>query len=85
MSNSAYIVAGYRSAVGKAGRGGFRFYRPDDIGASVIKHLVKSLPNLDKEKLMMSSLEMLLQKQNKDSIWEECYHLWDWIPIKSLE
>ena len=51
MSNSAYIVAGYRSAVGKAGRGGFRFYRPDDIGASVIKHLVKSLPNLDKERI----------------------------------
>ena len=51
MSNSAYIVAGYRSAVGKAGRGGVRFYRPDDIGASVIKHLVKSLPNLDKERI----------------------------------
>ena len=51
MSNTAYIVAGYRSAVGKAGRGGFRFYRPDDIGASVIKHLVKSLPNLNKERI----------------------------------
>ena len=51
MSNTAYIVAGYRSAVGKAGRGGFRFYRPDDIGASVIKHLVKSLPNLEKERI----------------------------------
>ncbi len=51
MSNTAYIVAGYRSAVGKAGRGGFRFYRPDDIGASVIKHLLKSLPNLDKERI----------------------------------
>lgn len=51
MSNTAYIVAGYRSAVGKAGKGGFRFYRPDDIGASVIKHLVKSLPNLDKERI----------------------------------
>lgn len=51
MSNTAYIVAGFRSAVGKAGRGGFRFYRPDDIGASVIKHLVKSLPNLDKDRI----------------------------------
>ena len=51
MSNTAYIVAGFRSAVGKAGKGGFRFYRPDDIGASVIKHLVKSLPNLDKERI----------------------------------
>ena len=51
MSNTAYIVAGFRSAVGKAGKGGFRFYSPDDIGASVIKHLVKSLPNLDKERI----------------------------------
>jgi len=51
MSNTAYIVAGFRSAVGKAGRGGFRFYRPDDIGASVIKHLVKSLPNLNKDRI----------------------------------
>ena len=51
MSNTAYIVAGFRSAVGKAGKGGFRFYRPDDIGASVIKHLVKSLPNLAKERI----------------------------------
>lgn len=51
MSNTAYIVAGYRSAVGKAKKGGFRFYRPDDIGASVIKHLVKSIPNLDKERI----------------------------------
>jgi acetyl-CoA acyltransferase len=46
MSNTAYIVAGYRSAVGKAKKGGFRFYRPDDIGASVIKHLVKSRTGL---------------------------------------
>ena len=51
MSSTAYIVAGFRSAVGKAGKGSFRFYRPDDIGASVIKHLVKSLPNLDKERI----------------------------------
>ena len=51
MSNTAYIVAGFRSAVGKAKKGGFRFYRPDDIGASVIKHLVKSIPNLDKDRI----------------------------------
>jgi len=46
---NAYIVAGYRSAVGKAPRGLFRFMRPDDLGAKVIKHLVDSIPNLDKE------------------------------------
>jgi acetyl-CoA acyltransferase len=43
----AYIVAGFRSAVGKAGRGGFRFTRPDDLAADVIKHLVNSLPQID--------------------------------------
>lgn len=48
MSNRAYIVAGFRSAVGKAGKGGFRFYRPDDLAAEVIKHLMASIPQLDK-------------------------------------
>ncbi len=43
----AYIVAGFRSAVGKAKKGGFRFYRPDDLAADVIKHLLKSVPQLD--------------------------------------
>lgn len=43
----AYIVAGYRSAVGKSKRGGFRFMRADDLGAQVVKHLVESIPNLD--------------------------------------
>lgn len=50
-NNTAYIVAGFRSAVGKAGKGGFRFYRPDDIAASVIKHLVASIPQLDKDRI----------------------------------
>ena len=45
--NNAYIVAGFRSAVGKAGRGGFRFTRPDDLAADVIKHLVAAVPALD--------------------------------------
>ena len=44
---NAYIVAGYRTAVGKANRGGFRFTRPDDLAADVIKHLVASVPALD--------------------------------------
>lgn len=43
----AYIVAGYRSAVGRAKKGGFRFYRPDDLAADVIKHLVKSIDEFD--------------------------------------
>ena len=47
----AYIVAGYRSAVGKAPKGLFRFMRPDDLAAGVVKHLVDSIPNLDKESI----------------------------------
>jgi acetyl-CoA acyltransferase len=44
----AYIVAGYRTAVGKAKRGGFRFFRPDDLAIEVIQGLLNSLPGLDK-------------------------------------
>jgi acetyl-CoA acyltransferase len=43
----AYIVAGYRTAVGKSKRGGFRFYRPDDLAVTVIKGLLASIPQLD--------------------------------------
>ncbi|MCA6414235.1 MAG: acetyl-CoA C-acyltransferase, partial [Cytophagales bacterium] len=43
----AYIVAGFRTAVGKAKKGGFRFVRPDDLASDVIKHLVKSIPGLE--------------------------------------
>ena len=43
----AYIVAGYRTAVGKAKRGGFRFYRPDDLAITVIKGLMASVPQLE--------------------------------------
>lgn len=43
----AYIVAGYRSAVGRAKKGGFRFYRPDDLAADVIKHLTASIKDFD--------------------------------------
>lgn len=43
----AYIIAGYRTAVAKAPRGGFRFMRADDLAANVIKELVASVPNLD--------------------------------------
>jgi len=48
---NAYIVAGYRTAVGKATRGGFRFTRPDDLAADVIKHLVASVPALDPSRI----------------------------------
>ncbi len=45
----AYIVAGFRTAVGKAKKGGFRFTRPDDLASDVIKHLVASIPGLENE------------------------------------
>ena len=47
----AYIVSGYRTAVGKAKKGGFRFTRPDDLAADVIKHLTKSVPGLDPKRV----------------------------------
>jgi len=48
---NAYIVAARRSAVGKAGRGGFRFTRPDTLAAEVIKDLIATVPNVDKEQI----------------------------------
>lgn len=48
---NAYIVAGFRSAVGKANRGGFRFTRTDDLAAEVIRHLMRSVPDVDKEQV----------------------------------
>ena len=43
----AYIVAGWRTAVAKSKRGGFRFYRPDDLAVDVIKGLMASVPQLE--------------------------------------
>ena len=47
----AYIVKGYRTAVGKAGKGGFRFSRPDDLAVDVIKHIMTEVPELDKTRI----------------------------------
>jgi acetyl-CoA acyltransferase len=47
----AYIIAGFRTAVGKAPRGVFRFTRADDLAAEVVKNLVASVPNLDKTQI----------------------------------
>ncbi|NLR64176.1 acetyl-CoA C-acyltransferase [Chitinophaga varians] len=47
----AYIVAGYRTAVGKSKRGGFRFYRPDDLAVDVITGLLQSVPQLDPKRV----------------------------------
>ena len=41
---NAYIISGFRSAVGKAPRGQFRFTRPDDLAARVVQHLMARTP-----------------------------------------
>ncbi len=48
---TAYIVQGYRTAVGKAPKGVFRFKRPDEMAAKTIEHLLKQVPQLDKKRI----------------------------------
>ena len=48
---TAYIVKGYRTAVGKAPKGLFRFKRPDELAAETIEHMMKELPGLDKSRI----------------------------------
>lgn len=48
---NAYIIGGYRSAVGKSGKGAFRFTRPDDLGEQVIRKLLSDFPQLDPERI----------------------------------
>lgn len=47
----AYIVAGYRTAVTKSKRGGFRFFRPDDLAVEVIKGLMAAVPQLEAKRV----------------------------------
>ncbi|NRB61782.1 MAG: thiolase family protein [Saprospiraceae bacterium] len=44
---NAYIVKGFRSAVGKAKKGGFRNYRSDDLAVDVVKHMMTQIPEVD--------------------------------------
>ncbi|TAH43240.1 MAG: acetyl-CoA C-acyltransferase [Bacteroidetes bacterium] len=48
---NAYIIAAHRSAVGKAPKGKFRNFRPDDLASSIIQHIMASLPQLDKDEI----------------------------------
>lgn len=43
----AYIIKGYRSAIGKAKKGGFKNYRSDDLAVDIIKHLMSTVPEID--------------------------------------
>jgi acetyl-CoA acyltransferase len=49
--NTAYIISAYRTAVGKAPRGLFRFKRPDELAAETIEYMVDKIPNLDKSRI----------------------------------
>ncbi|GMT45152.1 MAG: acetyl-CoA acetyltransferase [bacterium] len=48
---NAYIVGGYRSAIGKAPRGTLRFTRPDDIAVTVIRRLLNDFPQIEKSEI----------------------------------
>lgn len=48
---TAYIIKGYRTAVGKAPRGKFRFKRPDELSAETINYLLDQVPELDKKRI----------------------------------
>ena len=48
---TAYIIKGYRTAVGKAPRGTFRFKRPDELAAETIAYLLKNVPELDVQRI----------------------------------
>jgi acetyl-CoA acyltransferase len=48
---NAYIVGGYRSAIGKAPRGSLRFTRPDDVAVAVIRHLMNDFPQIEKSEI----------------------------------
>ncbi|RMZ51397.1 acetyl-CoA C-acyltransferase [Flavobacteriaceae bacterium PRS1] len=51
MNKQAYIVKAYRTAIGKAPRGVFRFKRTDELAAETIQYMMKELPNLDKTRI----------------------------------
>jgi acetyl-CoA acyltransferase len=51
IMQEAYIVAGFRTAVTKSKRGGFRFTRPDDLAIEVIKGLMASVPQLEAQRV----------------------------------
>ena len=48
---TAYIIKGYRTAVGKAPRGTFRFKRPDELASETIEYLLKQVPELDVKRI----------------------------------
>ncbi len=62
---TAYIVKAYRTAVGKAPRGVFRFKRPDELAAETIKYIMNELPQLDKKRIDDVIVGTPCQKQTR--------------------
>ena len=48
---NAYIIKGFRSAVGKAKKGGFRNYRSDDLAVDIVSYLASQVPQLDPKEI----------------------------------
>ena len=67
----AYIVAGFRSAVGKANKGGFRFMRSDDLASKVIEQLVGSIKNFENKMVDDLIVGNAVLKQNKVCKWAD--------------
>ena len=67
---TAYIVGGYRSAVGKAPRGMFKTMRADDLSADVIRHLLKDFPQLDHNRIDDVIVFNSLEKEQIQQILE---------------
>jgi len=62
----AYIVKAYRTAVGKAPKGLFKFKRPDELASETINYMANQIPELDKTRIDDVIVGMQHQKQNKD-------------------
>ena len=69
----AYIVAGYRTAVAKAKKGGFRFTRPDDLAVQVIQGLLKSIPSLEPALVDDVIVGNAVPEAEQGCRWEELY------------
>lgn len=69
MNKQAFIVKAYRTAVGKAPKGVFRFKRTDELAAETIAYMMNQLPQLDKKRLMTLLLEMPCPKVHRALIW----------------
>ena len=67
----AYIIKAYRTAVGKAPRGFFKFKRPDELAAETIEYMISQIPDFDKKLIDDLIVVMLCLKQNKVSMWQD--------------